>query len=618
GDVRGDTEAEQVCGDKKTQVLQAIEERIGLKFEQFTRAVLLAQNEFATFLRSKDDERMEILEALTGTHQFRAISRRVYERASEEKKKIAELQSQRNGQASLTEAERAEQERLLEEETEAWKLTSKELEQLQSLKLWHEEHDRRRAGLQEAKDRHTQAEKSSSAVELRRDQLLRIERAQREARVHDQDLRLKQGSREKLEKDAAEAVEKVRKVRQALDDAKAAEELAQRQQHELHASLRSARAKLDSAIGIQPQVRPAEEAVKAADARLATARERWNELANRLRECKKGIEGKLQREAEIREQLQALEHLQPLAVESSLWIERLQQFAASVREEHAAREEAKTSSAEATAALQARDEYQATTRQLKVELDQHDQQHKELQSQVLARNGDEVRGTYQQLSSDLPYLVRLQSQLEQRERLAGELTELRGKLAGERTQQEIEVGEIAGLEPQVETALRAQQAAERAVTLLNNLFDDHAKRLRAALEPGEKCPVCGATEHPFAETPADLELSVLQAAKSEALATKKSHEQLNERLSILRLAVKQKTNSSLQLQKEIGKKETEFACFQFDNSEQPIVMEILSLPAEDHQQQTKVRVEDNRRQQAMLLQQIKDLDQLDGQLGKHR
>ena len=48
----------QLLGDhRKTETLRQIEAVIGLNFEQFTRAVLLAQNDFATFLKAGDDER---------------------------------------------------------------------------------------------------------------------------------------------------------------------------------------------------------------------------------------------------------------------------------------------------------------------------------------------------------------------------------------------------------------------------------------------------------------------------------------------------------------------------------------------------------------------------------
>src|SRR3546814_8202012 len=43
--------------------------RVGLSFEQFTRAVLLAQNEFSAFLKTEENERGELLETLTGNNR---------------------------------------------------------------------------------------------------------------------------------------------------------------------------------------------------------------------------------------------------------------------------------------------------------------------------------------------------------------------------------------------------------------------------------------------------------------------------------------------------------------------------------------------------------------------
>ena len=57
----------QAIGGTKTEVKEEIEKRIGLSFDQFTRAVLLAQNEFSTFLKTEDNERGELLETLTGS-----------------------------------------------------------------------------------------------------------------------------------------------------------------------------------------------------------------------------------------------------------------------------------------------------------------------------------------------------------------------------------------------------------------------------------------------------------------------------------------------------------------------------------------------------------------------
>jgi exonuclease SbcC len=81
----------QPIGGTKTEVLAEIERRIGLSFEQFTRSVLLAQNEFSAFLRTDDNERGELLETLTGSAVYSEISRRAYERWRQEQEAMRRL-----------------------------------------------------------------------------------------------------------------------------------------------------------------------------------------------------------------------------------------------------------------------------------------------------------------------------------------------------------------------------------------------------------------------------------------------------------------------------------------------------------------------------------------------
>jgi exonuclease SbcC len=63
----------------KTQVLEAVVARADLTYEQFRRTVLLAQGEFDTFLLAAESERAELLEKITGTEIYGAISVRVHE-----------------------------------------------------------------------------------------------------------------------------------------------------------------------------------------------------------------------------------------------------------------------------------------------------------------------------------------------------------------------------------------------------------------------------------------------------------------------------------------------------------------------------------------------------------
>ena len=94
-------------GATRTEVAQEIGQRIGLTFEQFTRAVLLAQNEFSAFLKTDENERGELLETLTGSVIYSAISRRAFERYKREQDALRALTLRLADQAPLPAEERA-------------------------------------------------------------------------------------------------------------------------------------------------------------------------------------------------------------------------------------------------------------------------------------------------------------------------------------------------------------------------------------------------------------------------------------------------------------------------------------------------------------------------------
>ena len=78
---------------------------IGLTFEQFTRSVLLAQNDFSTFLKAEQGEKASLLEKLTGTELYSAISRQIFERNARAKKAFDLIQTRIQGIELLTDEE---------------------------------------------------------------------------------------------------------------------------------------------------------------------------------------------------------------------------------------------------------------------------------------------------------------------------------------------------------------------------------------------------------------------------------------------------------------------------------------------------------------------------------
>ncbi|HTJ46562.1 MAG TPA: AAA family ATPase [Kofleriaceae bacterium] len=70
-------------GGTRTETLDAIRARLGLSFDQFRRSALLAQGDFAAFLRADAAERADLLERMTGTEIYGAVSIAAFQRAKE-------------------------------------------------------------------------------------------------------------------------------------------------------------------------------------------------------------------------------------------------------------------------------------------------------------------------------------------------------------------------------------------------------------------------------------------------------------------------------------------------------------------------------------------------------
>ena len=82
-----------------------VEAATGMDFDRFTRSMLLAQGGFAAFLQAAPDQRAPILEQLTGTEIYSALSMRVHERVVEERKRLETLEAELAGIHLLDEEE---------------------------------------------------------------------------------------------------------------------------------------------------------------------------------------------------------------------------------------------------------------------------------------------------------------------------------------------------------------------------------------------------------------------------------------------------------------------------------------------------------------------------------
>ncbi|MDR0939176.1 MAG: AAA family ATPase [Mediterranea sp.] len=152
----------------KSELLERLTRLVGLTYEQFTRTVLLAQNDFATFLKSRNEDKAELLEKLTGTDIYSRVSREVFERNKAARDEVVLLEQRRQLIELLPEEEllalRTEREQL-EERRKAGTIALERLNAgwnvLRTLRAQEESLHRKRA---EEQTERTKAEATEKAL----------------------------------------------------------------------------------------------------------------------------------------------------------------------------------------------------------------------------------------------------------------------------------------------------------------------------------------------------------------------------------------------------------------------------------------------------------------------
>jgi len=179
-----DLSEDMIVENQPTAVNRRIVEITGLTYEEFRRTRLLAQGDFDAFLRAGTGARAALLEKVTGTEHYRAISRRVYERNEAVKAELERLRTRFGEHKVMTPQER---------ETIGQNIvSSKEMSAgiTAGLKILAEDSEKHRKAIASA-ERVSEAEgllsEQESAVRLssvRRGELSLVERAQGLRHLH--------------------------------------------------------------------------------------------------------------------------------------------------------------------------------------------------------------------------------------------------------------------------------------------------------------------------------------------------------------------------------------------------------------------------------------------------
>ena len=477
-----------------------IAEITGLDFARFTKSMLLAQGGFAAFLQATANERAELLEELTGTDIYSQISQSVFEHARDARQALEKQQAQAQGMQLLdTDTREQLQTQAAQLQTSLNDLQSRH-KQLQTVQHWQVQSVQTAQEVEQAGNAQARAQQAlqDASADLQRLQAHAPAQAIQPLHQHWQQAQSQQVSQ------AAQL--------QQLDT-----QLLQTRsvQWQLHQQAQQLSADLLQKSELQRQSAKAQEAHLNAWLRAHASHALLGENLS-------GWQAQLQQRDQLQRQAMQAQEQQAQLQKAA---QQLQ-----LQTDTQARQSAQAAQ-EAAHALQ----QQQTAEQA-------------LQQQ-LAAHGDlpQLRKQWQSAERQLHQWQQLQAHAEIRSPLdAQQQRNAQALTAGEAHLQE-QLAQREGLRAQYK-ALKEKEA-DKQTMLQQEQRIQSLQAHRAALQPGEACPLCGSHEHPAITEYAALDVSAtaaaLQQVQRELEALQRQGEQLN-----TALATTQTQQQNLQAQRD--------------------------------------------------------------------
>lgn len=297
-------------GATKTEAAQEIAQRVGLSFEQFTRSVLLAQNEFSAFLKTDENERGELLETLTGSAVYSEISKRAYERYKLEQENVRRISARLADQTPLALEARAELDAARTAAEAALQAIDVQRALLETQVRWHQERDKLRRNELDAQALLAQARVDFEAARERRIRLATLDVVQ-DARPLMADLVRFEKERVEAETALANGHRDLQRVQDAARQAVQDVTLATDAVHAAEAAQQGAAPQLDAA--------------KALDATITTLREAHAKLTAQRDEAAGAA---VQAQAALAQASQQLDATRAQEQRSAAWLDANRRFEA--------------------------------------------------------------------------------------------------------------------------------------------------------------------------------------------------------------------------------------------------------------------------------------------------
>ncbi len=479
--------------DKKTETLRLIEAAIGLSFDQFRRSVLLAQNEFDAFLRAPARERGELLERMTGTDIYGRLSQAAHRSAAEAREALEALQRDLETTPVLDAAGRL---RLEAEQVEAtrWIAAAEGRgEALAQMGRWFAERD-------ELREAEAEARKAKEVAEAAWEEAQPL-RAEVEALQAVEPLRAVLAERDRCDEEAALEAERLVEREQAATRARDSEATYAE-------ALAAGEARLAEAKAAADTMREEIEAARSLDLRLFEARKQEGDARNRAKEAAiqagqsrmaaesraSGFRKAEKRRAEAEAWLEAHAAEAELATQWARWEALFDELEVARRGLSDARHAERALAQELEEAGAAAVGAEAALAGAQFELDQARAKAEAAEVESVQASPSEAQGHSDNLDALRRKVDGLRDRAGRARGLAQELEQARQQrkeARGERNRQRRRLRESA---PKLEVVEAQLAEAERALERIEAAGQLEA--LRAKLQPGDPCPLCGATEHP--------------------------------------------------------------------------------------------------------------------------
>jgi exonuclease SbcC len=486
----------QRIGQGKKNTLEMISELIDLNFDQFRRSVLLAQGDFAAFLKAKKDERSSLLERITGTELYSELSITAFERARQEKEALSQIANRMQDQIPLD----ADARQLLEQQRDQFISQMADLDRQiasnQKIIDWYAELKKLQQAEQDARDNLAASQQAWDVAEADRQLIRKVEAVQplrpllsqyqmADAEHWDARQKLKDSSDQLL---AAETNLQTAKIQ--LDSLALALAEAERQQQQAQPILLKARA-LDTRIDI---IRQAVETLAAEEKQLlevlGAAEKEHQSLLIRQAEQTAGLQ-------QLNLWLEQNQAVKPIAAEWSRWDAELERY-----QILSARKADGALKAEQLRLSLAKDECSLAELKLAVEvshkkLEQHQQALAQLKTQDSRQSLEDLHQAKSEFESRREQIAEALNLANNAQALQLAIKQDKDELAA--TEQAVNDGAVQLL------ALNQQQMAngialgeaKKALELIQATMHKNAEQFRALLQDDQPCPVCGALEHPW-------------------------------------------------------------------------------------------------------------------------